>query len=199
MRMAPIQTRSQATESTTHIRAGGIPEIRGERRLCFYAAVFGVTTTIYEGGSSWREIVLPGAFDESLRSAGEVYGRVEHDPARIFARRSVGELMLAADPRGLFASCYLPDSPLGNEILRDVSAGRLRGCSFAFRTVREIRHEPDASGMALVELLALELLDVALTGNPAYPGTVVSVRSNRERERDRDRARRVRLLKLRAV
>lgn len=175
-------------------RAGGTsPEIRDGRRLCFYAAVFDTPTVITEAGKKFTEVVRPGAFTRSLAAGGDVYACLEHDPAWTFARRSAG-LVLQEDARGLFCSAYLPDSAMGNQVLADVRAGRLPGCSFAFRTLSDRWTEGRAGGqLPGCELLAVELVDVCLTKTPAYPGTVVSVRSDAGPKR----ARRIRLLKLR--
>jgi HK97 family phage prohead protease len=177
------------------IRASAAPvEIRAERRLCFYAAVFDVETTITEQGNTFREVIRPGAFSETLTRSAAVYACVEHRREESFATVADG-LLLQQDARGLFASCYLPDSAIGNRVLDDVQAGRLTGCSFAFRTLRDRWHNRAdiRSPFQICELLAVELVDVAVTARPAYPATVVSVRSD-----PKHRERRLRLARVRA-
>lgn len=182
----PLKLRSAAP---VLIRASVAPvELRAERRLVFYAATFNVETTITEGGRTFRELIRPGAFTDTLQRSQGVYACVEHRQGESFASVETG-LLLQQDKRGLFASCYLPENEIGNRVLADVQADKLRGCSFAFRTLRErVTDGP----LPLVELLAVELVDVAVTANPAYPATVVSVRSD-----PKNRARRLRLLRAR--
>jgi HK97 family phage prohead protease len=176
--------------------AGDAPQIRDERRLVFYPAVFNrYSRPITEGGRTFREVIRPGAFTATLAAGVDVYACIEHAKPQTFATRA-GGLLLAEDPRGLFASCYLEAGTLGDQVLADVRAGVYRGCSFAFRTVSDRWTEPVAGGppLPLCELLAVDLVDVTLTRNPAYLDTVFSVRSAASVGRDR----RLRLLKLRA-
>jgi uncharacterized protein len=189
MTRTPLRLRSAAP---VLIRASVAPvELRAERRLVFYAATFNVETTITEGGRTFREVIRPAAFTDTLQRSQLVYACVEHRREESFAAVETG-LLLQQDQRGLFASCYLPDSPVGNRVLGDVQAGRLRGCSFAFRTARD-RWTESPAALPLCELFAVELVDVAVTANPAYPATVLSVRAA-----DKNRNRRLRLLKLKA-
>jgi uncharacterized protein len=201
MRRSPIRLRSTPQPETTaaavvYRAAASVPEIRGDRRLCFYAAVFDVrsrTLTDVPGRGPYQEILRPGAFSASLARGADVYACLEHDPSKAFSRRSQG-LLLEEDGRGLFASCYLPPSPFNDEVLNQVRERKLSGCSFGFRS-RQERESRTADGL-LVEQLIVDLVDVALTRQPAYPGTVVSVRADVGSE---NRSRRLRLLKLRGT
>jgi HK97 family phage prohead protease len=187
--MQPIRFRS--SEPPISIRATiTAPELRGERRLCFYAAIFNVETVITSEGPAFREVIRPGAFASAIAARDPVYACVDHQRSTAFSDLDTG-LMLQEDARGLFCSCYLGDTPNANAVLNDVKAGRLPGCSFAFRTVREQRTQ-QAGALPLVEVLQVRLTDVCLTNKPAYGGTVVSVRSNLNKHRDR----RLQLLKL---
>ena len=178
--------------------AGDPPEVRDNRRLCFYPAVFNKRSQpITEGGRTFTEVILPGAFRAALDSPADVYACLEHDAARTFARRSEG-LTLVEDPRGLFATCYLAEGAINDQILADARAGVYRGCSFAFRTVGDGGQrwsDPVPGGLPLCELLSVELIDVCLTVNPAYPATVLNVRADGARVRER----RLRLIKVQSV
>lgn len=196
---APIRLRSRPADGPVLLRAsGGPPEVQDDRRLVFYAAVFNrYSQPITEGGRTFREVIRPGAFTQSLAAGGDVYACVEHARVQTFATRADGSLLLAEDARGLFATCYLGERGLPAQVLADVRAGAYRGCSFAFRTITDRTTAPKPGGppLPLVELLAVELIDVSLVRNPAYPATVFSLRSDGARTRER----RLRLLKLRGA
>lgn len=164
------------------IRAGGVPEVRADRRLCFYAATFDVETTISENGQQFREVIRAGAFRDTLASGADVVANLEHDNRRTFAKRS-GGLLLQEDARGLFASVYLGESAIEVEALEGVRSGRFRGCSFKFRVSADGQRVTPGNPLPLVELLRVDVLDVCLTANPAYPQTVVSLRGRSDRER----------------
>lgn len=152
-------------------------EISDRRRLTFYASVFNVPTLITEKDETgklvrYREVITPGAFDRALESKSEVIANIDHDEVQTFATRSSGKLLLQSDPHGLFASCWLPDTPEGDSILQRVKSGELDGCSFRFVPVVNRMNED------VVERMEVKLYDVCLTANPAYPGTEVHVRNN---------------------
>lgn len=175
--------------------AGDAPELRGDRRIVWYPAVFNrYSLPLVEDGKRFREIIRPGAFTRTLAARHNVRALVEHDQARELSTRESG-LLLAEDPRGLFASFYAPATPAGDGLLADVVAGKFRGGSFGFRTVRDRWHDPVPGGppLPLVELLDVELVEVTITATPAYPSTVLSLRSDADAARDR----RLRLIKLR--
>jgi HK97 family phage prohead protease len=117
-------------------------------RFAGYAAVFGKPD---KGG----DIVLKGAFEESLKRAveipllwqhksGAVIGRVEH---------------LSEDERGLRVIAAVGD-PRASRLLE---SGRVHGLSFGYR-VREAK-----SAGAHRELIELDLIEVSLVASPMQP------------------------------
>lgn len=164
------------------------------RRLTFYAAVFDEPTVVKDfrpGGkerSEYTEVVRPGTFTEALRGQGEVIANVDHDRLRTFARRSDGTLIMQEDPHGLFCSAWIPEDPVGESIITGIGDGTLTGCSFKFQPTKE-RWAGDTC-----ELLSVELIDVCVTGRPAYPGTDIKLRT---RDVLADLLTRLRLVKIR--
>jgi HK97 family phage prohead protease len=173
---------------------GDPPSVRGDRRLVWYPAVFDrPSLPINEDGKTFVEVIRPGAFTRTLAEGLDVHARVEHDAGRTIATRSNG-LLLQEDARGLFASVYLPQTPEADALLADVRAGKFRGGSFGFRTRRDRWNSPAAGDkFPLVEQLEVDLVEVTITGTPAYPDTVLSLRAEAARIRER----RLRLEKLR--
>lgn len=161
------------------------PTLSDRRRLEFYAAVFDVPAVVtdtmpgVEGKARYTEVVLAGAFSESLAGNREVLANVDHDASRTFARRSDGSLLLQEDPHGLYCSCWLPEDELGDYVLRSVKEGRMTGCSFRFTPVRERWLDGPRC-----ELQAVDLADVCVTAMPAYPDTEVHVRHDTRKHTD---------------
>lgn len=169
-------------------------KITDRRRVTFYAAVFGEPTTIHERNDAgeivtYSEVIMPGAFTVALASDTEVIANLEHDPARTFARRSDGSLLLQEDPHGLWCSCWVPEGEFGDRILSDIEAGILDGCSFKFGPVQTRTVD------GVVQRHVVSLHDVCLTTSPAYDGTEVHLR-NRALERTKYLFTKLKLLKL---
>lgn len=143
-------------------------EVGEDRRLCLYAALYNVPTLITEGTRSYYEVILPGAFDESLRNGDEVIGNINHENRHAFAKRSDGSLLLQSDDKGLFATAYLPATEPGEHVIRAKEQKRIKGTSFQFDTVKS-RTRPDG----VVERVKVKLIDVcvAIDMEPAYPQT----------------------------
>lgn len=151
-------------------------ELSDRRRLTFYAAVFSTPTLITEQDThgklvKYREAILPGAFTDALASNAEVIADINHDAKQEFACRSDGSLLLQEDPYGLFASCWIPETPFGEDVLSRVKSGDLNACSFRFAPVTSSTEND------IVNRVAVKLFDVCLTNRPAYPGTDVHLRT----------------------
>ncbi|MGL6072627.1 MAG: HK97 family phage prohead protease [Fimbriiglobus sp.] len=166
-----------------------MPEIRDSRRLCFYAAIFGAWAHVTEQGEIFQESITRGAFARTLTAGTDVIACIDHKPETEFSRRSTG-LILQEDARGLFCSCWLPETQLGNKILADVEAKRITGASFKFYDVTEGRIR-NGHKHTVTDLL---FEDVCLCyGNQIYKQTTVSIRAAEKNSA------RLRILKLKTV
>lgn len=153
----------------------------GEQVLTGYAAVYNrFSLPLREGGSAFREVIRPGAFDRILsrqRGKQDVVALLNHDSNLILGRTSSGTLELESDEKGLRYTVTPPDTQVGRDVMSLVRRRDLRGSSFAFAVepgkgdywtsdekgaVREIRD---------VSLLA----DVSVVLTPAYPASSVAV------------------------
>jgi HK97 family phage prohead protease len=115
-------------------------------------------------------------FDESLADpANEVIACVDHKPELTIAKRSDNSLILAKDAHGVFASCWLPASPLGDSVLEGVAAGKIWGCSCGWED-----GETQTRSDGVVEWITGKLFDVTvvMNGEPAYKTTEVHLRTN---------------------
>lgn len=148
-------------------------ELSADRRLSFYAALYDAPTEISEPGTRpFTEVVGHHAFDDFLRTQGEVIGNINHDASLSFAKRSDGTLLLQSDAKGLFASAYLPDNEIGNAIMRAYAEGRVVGTSFQFRPIID---RTLGNGTVERTKVVLEDVCVAIGMEPAYPQTADEV------------------------
>ena len=95
---------------------------------------------------------------------------VGHDRSIVIAHTDGGGLEFRDTPDALEVTARLPDIPAANQALADLQAGRLRGFSVEFDSLRETR-----DGEIRVVERAL-LAGIGLVKNPSYNGSVVEVR-----------------------
>lgn len=116
-----------------------------------------------------RDIVLPGAFRESLRARGADGVRMlfQHDPSQpIGVWQSIYE-----DARGLFAKGrIMTELAKGREVLTMMRAGAIDGLSIGFRAVSGMRDR--RSGVR--RLKALDLWEISIVTFPMLPDARVS-------------------------
>lgn len=127
------------------------------------------------GGKKFAERIMPGAFDATLRAKPDVLGLVNHDRHQLLGRTTSGTLRLAVDERGLRYEIDAPDTQAGRDTLTSLKRGDLNASSFGFQNPEASWR--DEGGVRIRELRTLELLDVAVVAEPAYPGTTAEARS----------------------
>lgn len=157
------------------------PEIRSlvqplEKRangqtLAGYAAVFGGEADI---GGSFREVIAPGAFTQTLKTA-DVRAYFDHDRGRVLGRMSAGTLRLTEDARGLAVEIDLPDTTDGRDVRTLIERGDITGMSFGFI----VRHDEwdETSNPPTRTIHAVELREVSVVSEPAYGDTSIALRS----------------------
>ncbi len=136
-----------------------------------YASLFGVADL-------GRDVVMPGAFAESLRrrGAGGIRMLWQHDPAEPIGRW----LAVAEDARGLRVRGRLN---LAVERAREIHAllreGAVDGLSIGFRVLRA----RPARATGLRHLEALDLWEISLVTFPMLPDARVSAVKRQDRRR----------------
>ena len=144
------------------------------RKISGYAAVFSSPAKI---DGLFTERILPGAFDETLRStANDVPLLWNHDTGKPLGRRSAG-LVLKVDSRGLFFQCEAPAVSYADDALELLRSGILKGCSFGFNVIRD-SWSPDGKKRDLHEV---RLIEISLVTFPAYSGTSAQARDADDR------------------
>lgn len=160
--LAQIEVR---TETETEL-----PKIVG------YAAVFNEWSEPL-GGGGFREIIRPGAFSKSIKTA-DVRALWNHDPNYVLGRTKSGTLKLTEDEKGLAIEITPPNTTWAKDLLESIRRGDVDQMSFGFRTVKD--RWSSENGQTIRELLEVELFDVSPVTFPAYPQTSVTVRSAEE-------------------
>lgn len=145
------------------------------RTLAGYAAVYGQDSReIVEHGRSFVERIAPGAFNETLRSGGDVKLLYNHDGGALLARTKSGTLKLKSDRQGLAFEASLPETTLGNDVRELLSRGDLTGeMSFGF-FIEEDSWNRDRSERLVKRA---KLVEVSIVHDAAYPQTKSSLRS----------------------
>ena len=161
-------------ELTLETRANGTHVLTG------YAAVYNrFSLPLREGGSSFREVILPGAFDRILtrqRGNEDVVALLNHDSNLILGRTSSGTLELSSDDKGLRYTVTPPDTQVGRDTLELVRRRDLRGSSFAFAVDEKGQHWTSDDEGSVREIRDVAMLaDVSVVLTPAYPASSVAV------------------------
>lgn len=161
------------------------PEVRaddGKRTMAGYAAVFNSEADI---GGYFREVIKPGAFADTLKSA-DVRALVDHDSGRVIGRSKAGTLRLKEDERGLAVEIDLPDTTDGRDIGELVARGDIDGMSFGFRVTHDEWDETVEPNVRTIH--AIELHEVSAVTWPAYSDTALAMRSRDEARTEAEKA-----------
>lgn len=163
-----------------------IREEGGKFRVTGHAAVFEQEANI---AGFFREKIMPGAFQKSLREQDDVVFLVNHDDLPL-ARTSSGTLSLREDKTGLRIDSELdPTDPDVMRIVPKMKRGDLSKMSFAFRARDEEWVEPErgSDDLPLRIIREADLFDVSIVTQPAYDGTDIALRS-RDKAKESDEA-----------
>lgn len=157
----------------TEIRSGERLQ-SSQGKLVGYAAVFNKPSHDLGG---FREIILPGAFKRTLAVSEQVRALYNHDSNQVLGRVGAGTLRLAEDEIGLRFELDLPPTTYARDLAALVERGDVSGCSFAFsvRPGGEVWEKRDGEDVRI--LSALDLDEITITANPAYPDTHVAKRN----------------------
>jgi HK97 family phage prohead protease len=149
------------------------PELRADdkgKTIKGYAAVFNDVADI---GGSFREIIAPGAFKDTL--GGDIRALVDHDTGRVIGRSKSGTLRLSEDDHGLAVEIDLPDTGDGRDLAHLLERGDISGMSFGFRVTHDEWDETKEIPTRTIR--AVELFEVSAVAFPAYEGTALALRS----------------------
>lgn len=143
-------------------------------KLCGYAAKF---NTRSENLGGFREIILPGAFDDVLKD--DVRALLNHDYNLILGRTLSGTLRILQDTVGLYYECTLPDTQAARDLAVSIARGDISQSSFSFRLAAGgDSWDEDEEGVIIRTVKKVgRLYDVSPVTLPAYPDTTTATRS----------------------
>lgn len=127
---------------------------------------------------SFREQIVPKAFQRALEKAENVDILFNHDKNRKLGSTTEGNLELFEDNIGLRAIATITDV----EVIEKAKRNELRGWSFGFYSVKD-RWEDIEEGIQRRYVEELELTEVSIVDNtkvPAYSATSIETRANEE-------------------
>ena len=143
-------------------------------KLVGYAAVFNAPSLDLGG---FREIVAPGAFKRTLADSAHVVALNNHNADQVLGRVGSGTLRLEEDDIGLRFELDLPDTSYARDLSALVQRGDVAGCSFAFAARPGGELWEEINGETIRTLTALDLGEITITAQPAYPDTTVAKRN----------------------
>jgi HK97 family phage prohead protease len=115
------------------------------------------------------DVVLPGAFEESLKSGRRVRFLWGHDPMLVLGRT----VSLREDKRGLFGRFKLSRTSLGEQVHQLLVDGAVDSFSFGYRT-RKAGMRKRESGGSVRELKQVDLFEASLVSIPMNAEAVVT-------------------------
>lgn len=124
------------------------------------------------------EQIEPRAFDKALNKTDNVDLLLNHDENRKLGSTKEGNLELFEDNIGLRAICTITNK----DVIEKARKGELRGWSFGFAVDKD-RWEDTNKGYQRRYVEDLELFEVSILDNrknPAYAGTSIEMRDDRE-------------------
>lgn len=164
---------SQSPDRELRFVAEELRIVDGEKpKITGYAAVF---NSLSQDLGGFRELILPGAFAESLSAERDVLALMHHDTKLIIGRRSVNTLSLIEDTHGLRIEITPSNTSAGRDALEHVRSGDIRGMSFSFTKAKDTWTR-DGAGVVRTIHSFRQLNEVSLTPVPAYTATSVEVR-----------------------
>lgn len=139
-------------------------------KISGYAAVFNVLSDDLGG---FREKVLPGAFETSIRE-DDIRALWNHDPNYVLGRNTAGTLKLEEDEHGLKIEIDPPETQYARDLMASMKRGDVDQMSFGFYTISDNWHKEE--DQVVRDLVKAKLFDVSPVTFPAYPQTVVHAR-----------------------
>ena len=167
--------------TSTAVRLSREPSVRETYNTRTAGTLRGLASVFYRPGDPGTEFELgqgimeridPRAFNDFLRSSGDVVCLWNHDANHLLGRRSAGTLRLFVDAVGLRYIVDTPDTTLGNDTTTLASRGDICGSSFAFIADRVRWIEEGRIAIRIIE--AATLVDVSPVTFPAYGATTAS-------------------------
>ena len=186
MKPKPItsERESRFLSASVELRKAENDESDAINRVFGYAAKFNLESeNLGNDEYQFREIILPGAFDDVLND--DVRALVNHDSSLILARSKNGEgsLRIGVDGVGLWYEFEAPDTQVGRDLVTSIKRGDIDQSSFSFKVGKDGQkweETKDGDGPTIIKRTITKvarLFDVSPVTYPAYPDATVALRS----------------------
>lgn len=167
----------QTRSSSTQFRA---QREDGLRRISGYFAVF---DDVYEMWPGVTESIDPHAFDNVLSGGDDVRALIDHETRLVLGRTGPHTLRMRVDGKGLWCDIDLNENDTdATNLYARVERGDVNQCSFGFDILDEERSVNEVTGDVHYTIKAVKLYEVSVCTFPAYKGTGVEARAEREKE-----------------
>lgn len=123
----------------------------------------------------FREKIKKGCFQRALEKAANINLLYEHNPKAILSSTKGGHMTLEEDEIGLKVTAKIIPTSLGKDVHQLIKAKVVNGCSFGFRMLKD-SWKKASDGIFLRTIEELELFEVTICENGAYPQGMVSAR-----------------------
>jgi len=140
-------------------------------KIVGYAAVF---NSLSEDLGGFREIIEPGAFQESIKR-DDIRALFNHNSDFVLGRNKAGTLNLEEDEKGLSFTINPPGTTWANDLLVSIDRGDISQMSFGFFVESDRWEKKDGEVIRYLE--KVNLLEISPVPFPAYPETSVDTRS----------------------
>lgn len=152
----------------------------GVRRISGYFAVF---DDVYEMCPGVTENIDPHAFDNALSGGEDVRALIDHLTHLVLGRTIPDTLRLRVDGKGLWGDIDVNEKDTdATNLYARVERGDVNQCSFGFDILDEERSVNEVTGDVHYTIKAVKLYEVSVCTFPAYKGTGVEARAEREKE-----------------
>ena len=123
----------------------------------------------------FREKICRGAFDKAIQTAPRIDFLAEHDSSKLLATTENGSLELWEDSEGLKMRAKICPTSYGKDMYELMKSNLVRHMSFGFRVISD-KWKKLSNGTFERIVDALELSEVSVVRNPAYPQSAIAAR-----------------------
>lgn len=121
------------------------------------------------------EKIEKGAFKRALNRGIDIHFLAEHDKNKILASTRNGSLTLTEDSKGLLMRATISKTSYGKDYYELIKDGILRNMSFGFNVIKD-SWKQGKDGTLERSIKDLNLFEVSVVTNPAYPQSNLSAR-----------------------
>jgi HK97 family phage prohead protease len=143
--------------------------VDGKEKIVGYGAVYNqLSQPMRVGNRTFRERVMPGAFDKCLRAGADIRGLINHDKNLILGRTTAGTMSVVSDGHGLRYEIDPPGTTYSDDLIKSMRRGDIDQSSFGF-FVDDDDWKNTSDGLVR-ELIEVDCFDVSPVTYPAYEG-----------------------------